>query len=195
PLLVTLGLASIAFRATLELCTALVFGPVMAWLWRARRNLADATAVELTRDPEALASAVQKLSGPPGVTPEAAPFSFLCFVRATKTPKSARDASDVPAVTNYVVGMLPDPEDRLKRLRAIGAAYRELPDAARTPPDTADDVRYVLLWGGGVILLVAFLFALNVVTTGLLLWGVWGVLAFLFVTIPRWVGAYLKHFR
>ena len=39
---------------------------------------------------EALAHAVQKLSGPPGVTPEAAPFSFLCFVRATKKAAGAR---------------------------------------------------------------------------------------------------------
>ena len=130
---------------------------------------------------------MQKLSGPPGVTPEAAPFSFLCFVRATKTPKSARDVPDTPAVTNYVVGMLPDPEDRLKRLRAIGASYRELPDAARTPPDTGDDVRLVLLWGVGAVLLVAFVFALNVVTTGLMLWGVWAVLALVLVTLPKLV--------
>lgn len=193
PLLVTLGLASIVFRATIELCTALIFGPVMAWLWRSRRNLADATAVELTRDPEALAHAVRKLSGPPGVTPEAAPFSFLCFVRATKTPKSARDVPDVPAVTNYVIGMLPDPEDRLARLRAIGASYRELSDAARTPPPVPGDLRFVLLWGAAAVSLVAFLMVLNVVTTGALLWGVWALLGVVFVTIPGWVAALVSR--
>ena len=102
---------------------------------------------------------------------------------------------DVPAVTNYVIGMLPDPEDRLARLRAIGAPYRELSDAARTPADTPDDLRVVLLWGAGAILLVAFVFALNVVTTGLMLWGVWALLALIFVRIPAWAAAYLAHFQ
>jgi Zn-dependent protease with chaperone function len=185
PLLLTLGLASITFRATLELATLLVFGPVMARLWRARRRLADATAVELTRDPEALASAVRRLAGPPGVTPRAFPLSFLCFVRATPTPKSARDPmTHAPSVTEFVVGMQPDPEDRLTRLRTLGAADASLPEAARTPPDTADDLRLVLLWGVGTVALVSVLLVLNLATTAALLWLVWGVLTVLLVTLP-----------
>jgi len=189
PLLLTLGLASITFRATLELCTLLVFGPVMAWLWRSRRHTADATAVELTRDPEALAGAVRKLAGPPGVTAEAAALSFLCFVRATKTPQSVHDLPQRLAVTEFVVGMHPDPEDRLARLRALGAAGTELPAAARTPPGTAADVRTVLVWSVLAIALVALLLALNFVTTAALLYVVWKVLTLVFVTLPGWVAA------
>ena len=193
PLLVTLGLASITFRAALELCAALVFGPVMAWLWRARRHLADATAVELTRDPEALANAVQKLAGPSGVTPEAHELSFLCFVRATKTPQSVHDVPDRLAVTDFVIGMHPEPEQRMARLRAIGATSSDLPAAARTPPDKPGEWRLVILWGAASVLLVAFLMVLNFVTTGALLWGVWAVLGWVFVTLPGWVRAVIAR--
>jgi hypothetical protein len=189
PLLLTLGLASITFRATLELCTLLVFGPVMAWLWRSRRHLADATAVELTRDPEALAGAVRKLAGPPGVTPEAAPLSFLCFVRATKTPQTVHDLPQRLAVTDFVVGMHPDPEDRAARLHALGAASAEVPSAARTPATTAADIRTFLLWGVLAVALVALLLVLNLVTTAALLYVVWKVLTLIFVTLPGWVAA------
>ena len=48
-------------------------------------------------------------------------------------------------------------------------------------------MRFVVLGGAATVLLVAFLLALNVVTTGFLLWGVGSLLAFVFVTIPRWV--------
>jgi Zn-dependent protease with chaperone function len=194
PLLLTLGLASITFRATLELATLLVFGPVMAWLWRARRRLADATAVELTRDPEALAGAVRRMAGPAGVTPRAYPLSFLCFVRATPTPTSARDPlTHAPAITEFVVGMQPDPEDRLARLAALGAADASVPRAARTPPDTARDVRDLLVWGTGTIVLVAFLLALNLATTAALLWLVWALLTAVLTTLPARLAARAGH--
>src|SRR5262249_29428179 len=39
-----------------------MLGPCMALLWRTRRYLADAGAVEFTRNPDALAGALQRLS-------------------------------------------------------------------------------------------------------------------------------------
>src|SRR5262249_30145321 len=39
-----------------------LLGPCMALVWRTRRYLADATSVELTRNPDALARALQRLS-------------------------------------------------------------------------------------------------------------------------------------
>ena len=38
-----------------------MLGPLIALLWRARRYLADATAVQLTRYPDGLARALQRL--------------------------------------------------------------------------------------------------------------------------------------
>jgi Zn-dependent protease with chaperone function len=62
----TLLLPVVFFNASLKLTmwvlSALLFEPAAAWLWRARRYLADATAVQLTRNPDAMANALQSLA-------------------------------------------------------------------------------------------------------------------------------------
>jgi hypothetical protein len=135
--------------------------------------------------------AAQRLAGPPGVTPEAAAFSFLCFVRATRTPQSVHDQPDAPYVTNLPVGMIPDPEDRLARLHALGSESLPLADAARTPASRPGEWRHVLLWGIVAIGLAAFLMLLNFVSTAAMLLGAWTALTFVFVTVPGWLAAIL----
>ena len=44
---------------------AFVLGPLLSLSWRRRRYLADATAVQLTRDPNTLGSALEKMRGMP----------------------------------------------------------------------------------------------------------------------------------
>jgi Zn-dependent protease with chaperone function len=51
---------SIAYTLTQLLVGLFLVGPLMAALWRRRRLLADATAVELTRNPDALAHALER---------------------------------------------------------------------------------------------------------------------------------------
>ena len=51
-----------AVEMTLWSFTSVLLGPAMALMWRTRRYLADASAVQLTRNPEGLASALQALS-------------------------------------------------------------------------------------------------------------------------------------
>jgi Zn-dependent protease with chaperone function len=53
---------NLAVEITLWFFLNVLLGPCMALLWRTRRYLADAGAVELTRDPDALARALQRLS-------------------------------------------------------------------------------------------------------------------------------------
>src|SRR5438309_2891667 len=53
---------NLGVELTLWFFLNLLLGPCMALLWRTRRYLADASAVELTRNPDALASALQRLS-------------------------------------------------------------------------------------------------------------------------------------
>lgn len=53
---------NLAVEITLWFFLNVLLGPCMALLWRTRRYLADAGAVELTRDPDALAGALQRLS-------------------------------------------------------------------------------------------------------------------------------------
>jgi Zn-dependent protease with chaperone function len=53
---------NLGVELTLWLFTNILLGPCMALLWRTRRYLADASSVELTRNPDAMASALQRLS-------------------------------------------------------------------------------------------------------------------------------------
>lgn len=53
---------NLAVEITLWFFLNILLGPCMALLWRTRRYLADASSVELTRNPDALASALERLS-------------------------------------------------------------------------------------------------------------------------------------
>ena len=53
---------NMAVEITLWFFNTVLLGPCMALVWRTRRYLADASAVELTRNPEALAEALERLS-------------------------------------------------------------------------------------------------------------------------------------
>lgn len=61
-LLYPLMFTNMTINLTLWMFLNVVLGPAMAMLWRTRRYLADATSVELTRNPDALARALQCLS-------------------------------------------------------------------------------------------------------------------------------------
>ncbi len=53
---------NMAVEITLWFFLNILLGPCMALIWRTRRYLADASAVELTRNPDALAGALQRLA-------------------------------------------------------------------------------------------------------------------------------------
>jgi len=53
---------NLAVEITLWFFLNVLLGPCMALVWRTRRYLGDATSVELTRNPDALARALQRLS-------------------------------------------------------------------------------------------------------------------------------------
>src|SRR5215813_6392733 len=53
---------NMAIELTLFFFLNVLLGPAMALVWRTRRYLADASAVQLTRNPDALANALQRLS-------------------------------------------------------------------------------------------------------------------------------------
>ena len=57
-----------------------VVSPLLALLWRRRRYLADATAVQLTRNPDAVARALASLSARGGEIPGAGWAAPLCII-------------------------------------------------------------------------------------------------------------------
>jgi len=61
-LLIPLMMTNVAVQMTLWVFISLLLGPMIALMWRSRRYLADATAVQLTRYPDGLARALERLA-------------------------------------------------------------------------------------------------------------------------------------
>ena len=182
PLYLTLGVGAIASKAAIALFTLLVFGPWVALLWRARRRLADATAVQLTRYPDALARAVTIMEKRPVAVANGDPVSFLFPFWTRWTPETP-ERDDVMA---HVVGTQLDLDKRLVSLRSLGASPAET-DAAIAeakakgklgPATFRQELLRFIGWTIVGVALVAGCIAFNLVTTSLLLWGVWAVLQF-----------------
>jgi Zn-dependent protease with chaperone function len=187
PLYVTLGVGAIASKAAIALFTLLVFGPWVALLWRSRRRLADATAVQLTRNPDALARAVREMEGRNVAVEGGAAVSFLFPFWTRWTPEApARD--DIMA---HIVGTQLEFGKRLASLRELGAASTD--DAAKMtavqarPVDRCHSTRAsrklwveFIGWGAFALVLVTACVAFNLLMTSLLLWGVWVMLQLVF---------------
>lgn len=84
---------NIAIKLSLCFFSSAVLGPSIALLWRTRQYLADASAVQLTRNPDGLATALQKLNEEPGEIPGGDWASHL-FVVSPK--RSDHKISTVP---------------------------------------------------------------------------------------------------
>jgi Zn-dependent protease with chaperone function len=122
-------LASQSVKWTLFLGTSLIVGPTLALLWRARRYLADATAVQLTRNPEALWQALIHLGRSGGGLEGGDPASYLFIVG----PESVEWAGRGDKMgTNSLVTFHPRLDRRLRRIERQGATSRIA--AAATQP-------------------------------------------------------------
>lgn len=87
--------ASLAFTLMRLGPGALVVDPALAALWRSRRLAADATAVEFTRDPGALARALAHLEAR-GATVPPGPWAHLFLVPPTRPESGATAAAGGP---------------------------------------------------------------------------------------------------
>jgi len=84
---------NVAMKLCLWFFSTAVLGPSVALLWRTRQYLADASAVQLTRNPDGLANGLQKLNEEPGEIPGGDWASHL-FVVSPK--RSDHQVSAVP---------------------------------------------------------------------------------------------------
>ena len=191
PLIATVGLASIAAKQSIGLFTTLVLGPWLAAMWRARRRLADATAVQLTRNPGALARAVRTLEGCDVEVPGGWAVNFLFPVWSPVTEQSAARQTEIAA---YVVGMRLDSKVRLERLAALGAALESGATAAphgvgarlRGALPDGKEFRTAIVWSVIALVLVAMLIAVTLAAASVLLIGLWYVLQWV-TALPRWI--------
>jgi Zn-dependent protease with chaperone function len=185
PLLITAGPAAIAAKSAIWLFTTLVAGPWVAFLWRARRRLADATAVELTRHPGSLAAAVRNLSGVDVVVPGAVPVNFLFPVWDPGVDKDQPRTDIASALLRMHLPV----EARLRRLERLGALRGGAPDST-APAPSGDGPREVLkfvLLLGALVLLLAALMVFSAAMASALLLLLWWVLNLVFVVIPGWL--------
>ena len=95
----------------------ILLGPLVSLAWRQRKYMADATAVRLTRDPDALSKALEKMSG--SGEPLAAWASHLSIVQSGGNRTGVLGASFVP--------MFPSIERRLAALAKLGAHLSHAP--------------------------------------------------------------------
>jgi hypothetical protein len=156
-----------------------VLGPWVALLWRSRRRLADATAVQLTRNPTALARAVQDMETRNVAVEGGAPVSFL-FPFWTRWTPDAPPRDDIMA---HVIGTQLELNDRLRSLTRLGAS----PSVISAPPGPASWQEWMTFAGWMLVAtaLVGACIALNLLATSLLLWAVWAILTFVFGSVPR----------
>jgi Zn-dependent protease with chaperone function len=89
-LLSPLLIPSLFIRAHLQLVSGLVVGPMLMRGWRARRYLADATAVQLTRNPDGLARALRRLNEEGAAVPGGQWFTHLFIVGSEPGRRLAR---------------------------------------------------------------------------------------------------------
>lgn len=115
PLLIPFMVASNSVQWTLFVLVPGLLQPFLALLWRKRRYLADATAVQLTRNPEGLARALFKPAW--GAIPGGQGVSHLFL----SGPVGSESLADFFLWKG--VGFHPPLKQRLLRLHAVGAHF------------------------------------------------------------------------
>jgi Zn-dependent protease with chaperone function len=197
-------MAAYVIRFAVFISSAALIGPIIAFMWRTRRHLADAMAVQLTRNPDALARALRDFGTVRSAVPQGDAVSLLFFAWPTT-------ASGTDAVVGQFTRMHPKLPQREQRLLALGA------DPAQARPVTGlraaiagfiSDLRRTrftpkttlllflffvvvpILAVVGLALAVVALVAITILTFIVMLVMmliVSTVLNFLFLTLPRWI--------
>jgi Zn-dependent protease with chaperone function len=182
PVLVTVGLAAIAAKAVIWL-TVFVMAPFVSLLWRTRRQLADATAVQLTRYPGALAQAYRTLAGLDMKVPGAVAVHFLFPVWDPAVDKDNTRAD----VTSLLLHMQLPLEPRLRRLERLGAGAGGEPLETPDPGLTWREVAAGAGWIGVGVVLLGGVVALSVLGAAAVLYALGWLLHQVLVAFPRWV--------
>ena len=181
-----------------------LIGPIVSFMWRTRRHLADAMAVQLTRNPDALARALAHLAREKTVVPKGDELSLM-FIVWPGTVASKH------AVVGQFARMHPKLHQRQQRLIALGAE----PTVIHKPPGVWAGMRDALSpskWNRTTplalvmmflffvvvpalmavalvlsVILVVMLTMLSLMLMSVMMFVAWGVLNFLFLTLPGWI--------
>jgi Zn-dependent protease with chaperone function len=116
-LLLPFYLISLFYKLILFLWTALFLGPPLALLWRNRCYWTDARAVQLARNPEAFARALETI-GAADPPPGGDTFAYLFIAAPTTSRRAVTDRRSL------AMALTPPTSKRLARLSAMGASPR-----------------------------------------------------------------------
>ncbi len=174
-----------AVQLLVSLGASFLFGPPLTAMWRARRSLADSTAVQLTRDPNTIAHALQRLATAP-VEFAGGAASRILFVHWPSYVGGSGDLSQAGRLH-------PNLGSRIKRLEASGATLRRGPDrpSERTPLWRRAlggllGLIGSLLWGAVVALMVGVGAFVSVLAFGMLGAAIFVIHAF-FTNLPAMI--------
>ncbi len=128
-------LATACIKWTLFVFITFLVGPLIALLWRARRNLADATAVQLTRNPDALGRALQGLADRGAVIPGSqwAAHLFIIGPEAGRQREAARFQRELQEIGRRDQG-----QPFLKRVQDVAALEQVRRRSGAAAGGTAD---------------------------------------------------------
>lgn len=177
-LLLPFYLMSVFYKLVLFLWTAFFLGPPMALLWRNRCYWTDARVIELARNPESFARALEKI-GAADPPPGGEAFAYL-FIAA---PTTARRA--IADRRSLAMTLTPSTHARLARLGAMGATPRFVAKAVDLGALAAHPVRALVL--GGLGLLIVPLFAILFAAIGFLTAMVTTIGLYAGLGIVRWL--------
>jgi Zn-dependent protease with chaperone function len=105
-------------KVIVQMWMLFLFGWPLAWLWRTRRFLADAVAVQLTRDPDSLAQALRRIDAEAELPAGGSALELGFFHASSRRQTGLRERLMV------VSGFTPAIGTRLARLVAQGASGR-----------------------------------------------------------------------
>ena len=191
-------------RFAVAISSMALIGPIVAFMWRTRRHLADAMAVQLTRNPDALARALRHFATVPCLVPQGEAVSLLFFT----WPPHATAKDAVVGEFGRMHPKLPQREQRLLALGAdpsgarpvtgLRAAIGDFVSAFRHSKFTPYTALLTFVFFVVVPILLAVALALSLIIlvfmTGLTLMVmlvtmavVAKVLNLIFITIPGWI--------
>lgn len=208
--------SALTVKMTLFVFISFLLGPAIALLWRTRRYLADATAVQLTRDPNSLAQALMRLATKGGIIPGTQAIAHLGIVNHKAGQGQASETSTVTMKgtlseslgDSSFVSLQPPLTRRLERLQQLGATVVSWHPKGFWERSVLDTWKHIGALGPvkatlvvcllmllvvlmpiavvGLFLVVAMLTMLNVMLMGFLLLGIHGVFTLL-TFLKAWV--------
>jgi Zn-dependent protease with chaperone function len=167
-----------------------VVAPLLALVWRSRRYLADATAVQLTRNPDGLAKGLASLSAKGGIVPGgnwAAPL-FIIGPQGSGRSFAGAGASGGGLMGDEfgVLAFDPPIARRVARLRQQGATVDLAVAPSRTHPATLGCIVLMVVPVGAILIGCAL--ALAGIALAIDMLFLTPVILVLYLVLRRWLG-------